>query len=84
MKFKRRQAVVEAFQFGHDPEPPWFKQAIEWDWAVMYPNSVCLRTTYRSVQTVFKGDWIVLGYDNIPYGVRKNEFDRLYVPLEET
>ena len=81
MKLRPRQLEVDAFQLGRDPQPDWFKRAIEFEWAVVYPNSTVLRTSYGSTRTVFKGDWILCGYNGIPHAISKNDFDKMYVEI---
>jgi hypothetical protein len=83
VRYKTRQIYVEAFQLGHDEPPDWFKRAIEFEWAVLFPNSTVLRTSYGSTRTVFKGDWIICGYNGIPHAIAKNDFDKMYYREDE-
>jgi len=81
MRYKVRAIYVEAFRYGIDPTPDWFEKCVEYGWAVCRETGTSLRT-HEGAQFVINGDWIVQGYNGIPYGVYDDDFGRLYEPCE--
>jgi hypothetical protein len=73
---------VQAFCYGKEPYPDWFKRCIEQGWAIPYQTGATIRTTYSQVAYVIEGDWIVQGYNGIPFGVPADDFERQYEPCE--
>lgn len=82
MRYKAKMIYIEAFRFGADPQPPWFLKCIDCEWATVVSGGAVLRTTYNTVEFALEGDWIVQGYNGIPYRMADDDFDRQYEPCE--
>jgi len=83
VSYRPKSKTFEAFRYSVDPEPNWFKTCVEQGWAEPRSEGVVLRINYNhNLQFVLKGDWVVQGYNGIPYGVYDDDFHRMFEPCE--
>jgi len=82
MRYRNKHPEIEAFRFGYDQWPEWFVKCVELGWAVPGDAGAILRTTYRGVEYVMKGDWVIQNYNGIPYGMDEDCFARIYEKCE--
>ena len=82
MKYRTRPHEVEAFRYGFDPQPSWFKICISAGWAIANETGATIRMKYDKTDFIPVGDWVVQGYNGIPHRVHADDFERLYEPCE--
>lgn len=77
--FVKRPVIVEAFQFGYDEEPSWFRPTvIEMD----YDNGIsrlkgCI-STLEGDMWFWEGDYVIRGVKGELYPCRKDIFEETY------
>lgn len=82
--FVKRPVIVEAFQFGYDEEPSWFKPtAVEID----YDNGIlrlkgCI-STLEGDMWFWEGDYVIRGVKGELYPCRRDIFEETYCQIEE-
>lgn len=77
--FVKRPVIVEAFQFGHEEEPSWFRPAVvEMD----YDNGIsrlkgCV-STLEGDMWFWEGDYVIRGVKGELYPCRRDIFEETY------
>lgn len=77
--FVKRPVIIEAFQFGYDEEPSWFRPTvIEMD----YDNGIsrlkgCI-STLEGDMWFWEGDYVIRGIKGELYPCRRNIFEETY------
>lgn len=77
--FVKRPVIVEAFQFGYDEEPGWFRPTVvEMD----YDNGIsrlkgCI-STLEGDMWFWEGDYIIRGVKGELYPCRRDIFEETY------
>jgi hypothetical protein len=87
MKFRKKPVVIEAFMFGADVEPDWFKQSgveyIYWHDDDRQPPSGAKIDTLEGVMTAYVGDWIIKGIKGELYPCKADIFEATYEPYQD-
>jgi hypothetical protein len=85
MKYVKRPIVVEAFQYGVDKTPEWFKKAdkIEGRQERWPFNPTIIIKTRDGDMTAHKRDMIIKGIKGEIYPCKKDIFDASYDAIEE-
>lgn len=78
-KFIKRPIIIEAFQFGYDDEPNWFKPiTIEID----YDNGISRLkgriSTLEGNMCFWEGDYVIRGIKGEVYVCRRDIFEETY------
>jgi hypothetical protein len=94
-KFRKKPVVIEAFKFGLDEQPEWFKSAVtEGDILIetiippqgYKPNDPriheCHIKTLEGVMTGNHGDYIIQGVKGEIYPCKPDIFEATYEPAE--
>jgi len=82
MKYVNKPVVVEAFQFGVDEYPEWFKGNSQISLHEDYPNC-CKIITLEGVMEAWKYDMIIKGVKGEIYPCKKDIFDASYESFKE-
>lgn len=82
MKYVNKPVVVEAFQFGVDEYPEWFKGNSQISLHEDYPNC-CKIITLEGVMEAWKYDMIIKGVKGEIYHCKKDIFDASYESFKE-
>lgn len=82
MKYVNKPVVVEAFQFGVDEYPEWFKGNSQISLHEDYPNC-CKIITLEGVMEAWKYDMIIKGIKGEIYPCKKDIFDASYESFKE-
>ena len=83
--FIKRPVIVEAFQFGYEEEPSWFRPAvIEMD----YDNGVsrlkgCI-STLEGDMWFWEGDYVIRGVKGECYPCRRDIFEETYNEIDSS
>lgn len=78
-KFIKRPVIVEAFQFGYEEEPSWFRPSVvEMD----YDNGIsrlkgCI-STLEGDMWFWEGDYVIRGVKGELYPCRRDIFEETY------
>ena len=82
--FVKRPVIVEAFQFGYEEEPSWFRPTVvEMD----YDNGIsrlkgCI-STLEGDMWFWEGDYVIRGVKGELYPCRRDIFEETYCQIEE-
>ena len=82
--FVKRPVIVEAFQFGYEEEPSWFRPTVvEMD----YDNGIsrlkgCI-STLEGDMWFWVGDYVIRGVKGELYPCRRDIFEETYCQIEE-
>ena len=83
--FVKRPVIVEAFQFGYEEEPSWFRPTvIEMD----YDNGVsrlkgCI-STLEGDMWFWEGDYVIRGVKGECYPCRRDIFEETYNEIDSS
>ena len=83
--FVKRPVIVEAFQFGYEEEPSWFRPTvIEMD----YDNGVsrlkgCI-STLEGDMWFWEGDYVIRGVKGELYPCRRDIFEETYNEIDSS
>ena len=83
--FVKRPVIVEAFQFGHEEEPSWFRPAVvEMD----YDNGIsrlkgCI-STLEGDMWFWEGDYVIRGVKGECYPCRRDIFEETYNEIDSS
>lgn len=87
MKFRKKPVVIEAFMFGFDVEPEWFKQTgveyIYWHCDEKNPPSGAKIDTLEGVMTAYVGDYVIKGIKGEIYPCKPDIFEATYEAVAE-
>ena len=84
-KFSKRSAIVEAFQFGYEEEPSWFRPTVvEMD----YDNGIsrlkgCISTLEGDLW-FWEGDYVIKGVEGKMYPCRRDIFEEIYCQIDSS
>lgn len=81
-KFRKLPVIIEAFQYGKDPYPDWFMEAISSDTVIDYDHHAAI-TTKEGVMEANQGDWIIKGVQNELYPCKPSIFQQTYEEVLE-
>ena len=77
--FVKRPVIVEAFQFGYDEEPSWFKpNAVEIDYDNEIPRLKGCISTLEGDMWFWEGDYVIRGVKGELYPCRRDIFEETY------
>lgn len=82
-KFKKKPVVIEAFQYGTDEFPEWFKEACRDDVVTMFSQyggevKYCEIETLEGTHRCNHGDWVAKGVDGELYPIKHSIFIKTY------
>lgn len=91
MKFRKKPVVIEAFQYGIDNQPAWFRDKVSSDDIICYckygllipKNCFCEIKTLEGTMTANYSDYIIQGVNGEIYPCKADIFDKTYEPVEE-
>lgn len=83
-KFVKKPIVVEAFQFGYDKEPDWFKPlVIDMDYSEGIARLKGCISTLEGDMWFWEGDYVIKGVKGELYPCRRDIFEETYCQIEE-
>ena len=83
--FVKRPVIVEAFQFGYEEEPSWFKPkdiVIEYDQGK--PRLKGLISTLEGNMWFWEGDYVIKGTKGECYPCRRDIFEETYNEIDSS
>ena len=83
--FVKRPVIVEAFQFGYEEEPNWFKPkniVIEYDEGK--PRLKGLISTLEGDMWFWEGDYVIKGIKGECYPCRRDIFEETYNEIDSS
>jgi hypothetical protein len=88
MKYVKKPLIVEAFQFGHDEMPSWFRDVVSQGRVTLegipeHRGSWCRIKTLEGEMVGFNGEWIIQGIKGEIYPCKADIFEATYEPLVE-
>lgn len=74
MKYRKKPVVVEAFKYGYENTPEWFRNTEIVELGVRY----CSIKTLEGVMTAHVGDYIIKGIKGEIYPCKSDIFEATY------
>ena len=82
-KYRKKPVVIEAFRFGHDKPPVWWKDAVDCHNAQCTDNGeVAEIATLEGTMSAYSGDYIIRGVQGELYPCRADIFNATYEMVE--
>lgn len=87
-QYRKKPVIIEAFRYGIDDRPEWFKEAGRGLTEEDFPpygdkERWCDIYTLEGVMTVYRGYWIIRGVQGEIYSCDPDVFALNYEPVEE-
>lgn len=90
MKYRKKPVIIEAFQYGVDPRPEWFDDAVTNDTIRTFDADIKLEEVafcnIRTLEGIMKGkagDFIIQGVNGEIYPCKPDIFEKTYERVEE-
>jgi hypothetical protein len=89
MRYRKKPVVIEAFRYGIDPEPDWFKEALRYGnvyyntWIPEDPIPECYIKTLEGIMTCNAGDYLIRGIIGELYPCKPDIFEATYEAVKE-
>jgi hypothetical protein len=80
-KYRKKPVVIDAFCFGSEDEPDWFKYALMANKITNHPDRLLVHTLEGTMNAVV-GDWIIRGTKGELYPCKPDIFAEIYEALE--
>ncbi len=86
-KFRKKPVIIEAFQYGVEDFPPWFKKAeqrgrVQCFWLYGEEQRWCEIETPEGTMRGESGDWIIRGIHGEIYPYKPDIFEATYELVE--
>lgn len=81
MKYRKRPIVIEAFRYGFDLQPDWFRHHVD-ELNIVIRNNSCLIHTPEGTMQGEVGDWIIQGIMGEIYPCKPEIFIVTYEPIK--
>lgn len=85
-RYRKKPVVIDAFCFGRDPQPDWFRDKVTSDDIHFHSNGGFDRVDYCTIRTLEgvmsgdRGDWIIRGVKGEIYPCKPDIFEATYEP----
>lgn len=86
MKYRKKPVIVEAFRWGYDQEPDWYKEAVNKGSVFEqkhYEHPYCVIKTLEGNHGCSYGDYIIKGVKGELYPCKPDIFEMTYERVEE-
>ncbi len=77
MKYRKKPIVIEAFRYGYDSIPDWYREKFNIYFEA--PDNTDMKIeTLEGTMTANKGDWIIQGVNGEIYPCKPDIFEKTY------
>lgn len=84
-KFRKKPVEIEAFRFGRDKPPVWWREAVDKEVAIIFngmsDNAFASIETLEGIMNARRGDWIIRGVKGDLYPCKPDIFEATYEPV---
>lgn len=81
MKYQRKPVYVDAFRWGHDPEPKWWKEMSQGFERQFGAGTIFVPVASGTIQCM-PGDWIILEDSDRLTATDNDSFEKYYTKVK--